>query len=256
MRRKNLSGIFFELSILTLVVLGALAPNAYGVVPADIAGTWSFNSFVSGLKAPWWERGTLTVEPDGTFSGSGTDSNGNPASVSGTFSVSSDGIVISGADYADAPLCRMDSGNAVLVCTHFSEAGSSNLTIFTKRTPSYSMSNLAGSWEASTLSSGPAPWWAIMAETIYPDGTFRGTVNLSEGSSTSVSGQLSIAPSGAITCLAGFCPGSLDSFTAFMDQGKTVSVGTGWSIPGREALFSIMAKQAASYALDDLARCD
>ena len=41
----------------------------YAVPPSSIAalaGTWNLNSFATGPDAPWWERGTVTVNPDGT----------------------------------------------------------------------------------------------------------------------------------------------------------------------------------------------
>jgi len=226
---------------------------ANGATLADLSGAWNYNSFVSGPSAPWWERGTLTVKPDGTFTGSGKDSNGNPDSLSGAFSISSDGIVMTGGGYSDTPLCQIDSGNTVLVCTHISSDDSSNLTIFTKQAASYSPADLVGEWEANFLSSGPTPWWATMSDTTYPDGTYKGTLTSSDGSSTGTSGKISISPTGAITCLSGDCLSSPNNYAAFMGADKTVTVGTSGAASGQDAVLSVFSRQAASYSMADLA---
>ena len=255
MRRANLSKHLHGLLIFTCAIclfpVFPLAAN--GASLADLTGTWNYNGFVSGPSAPWWERGALTVKPDGTFTGSGKDSNGKPDSLSGAFSISSDGIVMAGSGCSDTPLCRIDSGNTVLVCTHISDAGGSNLTIFTKRAASYSMADLVGEWEADFLSSGPTPWWAAMRDRTYPDGTYKGTLTPSDGPSTGTSGQISISRTGVITCLSGGCLSSPNNYAAFMDANKTVSVGTSGTGSGQDAVFSVFTRKAASYSMSDLA---
>jgi hypothetical protein len=255
MRRANLARHLYGLLIFICVIcLFPVFPlPADGASLADLAGKWNYNSFISGPSAPWWERGTLNVKPDGTFTGSGKDSKGNPDSLSGAFAISSDGIVMTGCGYADTPLCRIDSGNTVLVCTHISDAGSSNLTIFTKKAPSYSPADLAGNWEANFLSSGPTPWWATMTDTALPDGTYKGIFTPSDGPSTGISGQMSISRAGTITCVAGDCLSSPNNYAAFMGASKTVSVGTSGASLGQDALLSVSARQAASYSTADLA---
>jgi hypothetical protein len=69
MHNENLPKILFQLFIYIciscLIPVFAVASN--GATPTDLAGMWNYNSFVSGPSAPWWERGTLNVKPDGTF---------------------------------------------------------------------------------------------------------------------------------------------------------------------------------------------
>jgi hypothetical protein len=247
---KHPYGLFIFLCVICQFPLFPLAANE--VTLPNLAGTWNYNSFVSGPSAPWWARGTLTVKPDGTFTGSGKDSNGNPDSPSGAFSISSDGIVMTGDGCPDTPLCRIDSGNTVLVCTHIQGDGSSNLTLFTKQAASYSPADLVGGWEANFLSSGPTPWWVTMSDTTYPDGTYKGTLTPSDGSATGTSGQMSISPTGMITCLSGDCLSGLNNYAAFMAANKTVSVGTSGAASGQDALFSVFTRQAASYSPADL----
>ncbi|MGA2938543.1 MAG: hypothetical protein ABSF52_15790 [Syntrophobacteraceae bacterium] len=228
MRRVNLPkhpyGLFIFICVVSLFPVFSLTAN--GATLADLAGTWKYNSFVSGPLAPWWERGTITIKPDGTFTGSGEDSNGNSDSSIGAFSIASDGIVMTGGGWSDTPLCQLDSGNAVLVCTHISTDGGSNLTIFTKQAASYSPADLAGNWGASFLSSGPTPWMAAMTETVSPSGTFTGILTADGATPAPVSGQISVSPTGVITCLSGDCLSSPNNYAAFMGAGKTVSVGT------------------------------
>jgi hypothetical protein len=255
MRTANLSKPLYGLFIFfSAICLFPLFPQvSIGASLFDLVGTWDYNRLVSGPAAPWWERGTLTIKQDGTFTGSGKDSNGSPDSLSGAFSISSDGILMTGGGCKDAPLCQTDSGKTVLVCTHISGDGSSNLTIFTRQAASYSMADLAGNWEANFLSSGPTSWWARMRDTTYPNGTYKGTIASSDGSSTGTSGQIAISPTGVITCHTGGCLSSPNNFAAFMAANKTVSVGTSGAASGQDALFSVFTRQAASYSMADLA---
>jgi len=153
----------------------------------------------------------------------------------------------------EAPVCRIDLGNTVLVCTNISGADTSNLTILTKQTASYSTADLVGNWEGSLLSSGPSPWWVAMSNTIYLDGAYTGIITSSNGSSAGASGQISISKNGVMSCLSGDCPGRPSNYKAFMASNKSVSVGTGVAAQGLDVLLSVAARQAASYSMDDLA---
>jgi hypothetical protein len=220
---------------------------------ADLAGAWNYSNLIAGPSTTRWERGALTVKRDGTFSGYGEDSNGDPVDTGGALSISEDGIAITGGGSLEAPLCGMDSGNTVLVCTRASDGGNSSLTILTKQARSYSAADLAGNWETLFLSSEPAPWWASTSDTIYPDGTYKGTVISSDGLSAATSGQISISKNGAISCLSGDCSGRIENYKAFLSANKTVSIGTSGADQGRDALLFVATRQAASYSMDDLA---
>ena len=94
---------------------------------ADLAGKWESNSLASGPGAPWWERGVVTVNPDGSFIVSTTESDGSTGgSLSGTFNISADGIITMVGD----PAFRgsMDSGKTVMVFTDTWSTGSPGTT--------------------------------------------------------------------------------------------------------------------------------
>ena len=59
----------------------------------DLTGTWELNSLASGSGAPWWIRGPLTINSDGSFSGLLEEYKSDPDSASGTFNITSEGIV-------------------------------------------------------------------------------------------------------------------------------------------------------------------
>ncbi len=83
---------------------------------SDLTGSWNLNSLASGPDEPWWNRGTLTVAADGSLTGSLTDSNGAPQTVSGSSLSITAGGIITISDDPDAR-CEMDSGKTVVVCT-------------------------------------------------------------------------------------------------------------------------------------------
>ena len=92
----------------------------------DLTGTWEINSLASGPGAPWWERGPITISSDGSFSGTVTYNDGNTGNPSGTFNISTDGIItLTGS--SDFKGC-MDSGKTVIVCTDIWDTGSPGTT--------------------------------------------------------------------------------------------------------------------------------
>ena len=90
---------------------------------SDLQGIWKVHGLASGSGAPWWERATVTIASDGTFTAETTESDGNEDYLSGTFSISSDGeVTMSG----NSPpfLANMDSGKSVMVWTDTWSSGS------------------------------------------------------------------------------------------------------------------------------------
>jgi hypothetical protein len=100
---------------------------------ADLAGTWNISTLASGPGAPYWFRGRITANPDGSWSGTGQDYGEPPGSVSGSFVISADGTIT--IIVSNAAQCQMGAGKTVLVCTETwiqGEPGTSNLIILTK----------------------------------------------------------------------------------------------------------------------------
>ncbi len=254
MRRMNLSKGLHGLSILIGVIclLPVFPLVAEGQSIASLAGTWNYSGFATGPSSPWWGRGTATVASDGTFTFSGTESNGKADSGSGVFSITSSGIVMTVNGQSDSYLCQLNSDITFMVCAETWPDGSSNLVILTNQAASCSLADLAGNWDGNILSSGPTPGWTRVSETINQDGTFTGTSTSSDGSSGSLAGTLSISSDGVITCVSGSCVDP--TYMSSLDAGKTITVGTsGAATTTEDANLFVFTKQAASYSVADLA---
>lgn len=249
MRAANISHYLFRLS-------GVFCFLLFFAIPAqsqnyDFSGNWNFNSFISGPGAPWWERGTLTVAQDGSFTGSGTQSNGTSDSPSGSFSITSSGIELSLSGQSTTSLCLTDAGNSIMSCTETLSNGASNLIILSRQPSQVSLPDLAGTWEGSLLSSGPTSILKTVSETVNPDGTFTGSYTSSDGTSGNLSGTLSISSEGMVTCASGACTDP--TYASFINPTATVMVGTsGAAAPSRDAFLSILTRQAGSYSISNL----
>ncbi len=252
-RSKHLRGLFILICVICLFPLFSLAAEAATL--ADLAGTWNSNAFATGPDAPWWERMTITAAADGTFTFSGTESDGNVESGRGAFSIAPDGILMtlpSGDSDIAPPLCQVNSGNTLLVCTETRSDSSTNLIVLTKQAASYKLANLAGTWEGNYLVAGPTFGWDRVTWKVKPDGRYTGSMIRSDGSSGTVSGTLSISSDGVISCVAGSCMDP--NFESFMDAGKSVMVGTSAADPtGQAVVLRLLTRKAASYSMADLA---
>ncbi len=252
MRTANFSKHLYRLfGLICVICLFPLFPTVAEGQSFNLTGTWNFNSFVSGPSAPWWERGTLTVASNGTFSGSGTESNGNPDRPAGSFSISSGAIVMSLNGQSATAQCLVDSSSTLLSCTQTWSDGSSDLIIMSKQVASSSLADLAGTWEGNLLSSGPTSSWERVSETINSDGTFTGSYTKSDGTTGSTSGAFSISSGGVITCVSGDC---IDpTYASIMNKGKTITVGTsGAATTAEDANLLVFTKQTTSYSINNL----
>jgi membrane protein implicated in regulation of membrane protease activity len=232
-------------------VTPSLVPPSY---MADLEGIWNFNDFSTGPDAPWWERMTMTVASDGTFTFSGTESNGSTDTGSGALWFSQGGILLTNGTPNNI-LFQIDSGNTVLVGTSTTSDGSSELCVGTKQGASYQY--FASIWEGNILLSGQGSTsgWATSSMTFDSNGNFTGTLSADGGTPTSISGQTSLSSTGVQTCLSGSC---LDpTYEAFMDASESLLVGISGASPAsphpNNALLWVFTQQAASYSMADLA---
>jgi len=188
-----------------------------------LAGTWEVNSLASGPGAPWWLRGPITVCSNGSVSGVLEEYESDPDVISAVVSISTDGIITC----TDMSTYRghMDAGKTVIVGTSnwtTGSPGTTEISIWTKKGDSYSLADLAGTWEVNSLASGPgAPWWERGPITIDSNSSFSGTLTQSDGSLDNVSGTLNITADGIITMT-----GNDEDLRCSMDAGKTVVVCT------------------------------
>ena len=136
------------------LMVAARRGNSYDL--ADLAGVWEADTLASGAGAPWWERGPVTIKPDGAFSGaveeypdSHIDEN-----WTGTLNITADGTVTS-VGY-DSLNCVMDFGKTVMACTATwsSDPGTSQILVFTKRAVSAQVCGDANGDGAATVTDG------------------------------------------------------------------------------------------------------
>jgi hypothetical protein len=252
MRSANTSPRLYPLlSLMCAICVFQFFPMVAQAQTYNFTGIWNYNSFISGPGAPWWGRGTLTVSQSGTFTGSGTESTGVSESPSGSFTVSSNGIVMALNGQFSTSLCMSDSSNSMMTCTATLSDGSSDLIILSQQSTTTALANLAGTWQGSVLSSGPTASLTKVSQTINSDGTFTGTYTKSDGTTSDTSGTLSITAQGVITCASGAC---LDStFASVINPAATVMVGTsGASSAASNGNLSVLTRQAASYSISNL----
>ena len=213
---------------------------------AALAGTWNADFIVSGSDAPEWERGSATINPDGTLSNiSITDNNGNPDQVinsdAGAFWSSPGGLFMT-TGQPNNILCRIDSGNTVIACTQTDLSnGSPRLLMFTKQAPSCSLADLTGAWEGNLLTSSGQYYGAAETDSLAVNSNGTWT-----DSNTGATGTWSISSTGVIT------NPSDSTFSGVMDADKTVMVATSGA-NGNPAVLGVYALQAASYLPADLA---
>ena len=98
----------------------------------------------------------------------------------GSLSISSDGVIsrscvsgycLNGTNYSGF----IDAGKTIMVATSGASTDTEDAVVyvFTKKGASYSMADLAGTWESNSFVSGPgAPWWERGTITIKPTGKF------------------------------------------------------------------------------------
>ena len=255
MKRRHWNRLLLIAFIATILPspVRAVEPSSTPVFTlADLMGSWYGNSLASGPGAPWWERATMTVAANGSFTASTQESDGGSDSISGSFSISADGIVTTG------PLqCRLDAGKTAMVCTSTWATGSPGTTemkVFTKKAPSYTQSDLTGTWEVNSIATGPGEasgWWMRMTLAVDATGAGTGTQYYNDGSSKATALQFNLAADGTITALSGV---SDPTFRCTLDAGKTVAVCTmTWTSgsPGASDM-AFMTKKAGSCSLADV----
>ena len=201
----------------------------------------------SGAGTIRWVRFVLVFAPDGSFTGTKADSDGNTGTTSSKFKMSSDGKI---TDPVNNPkmLCTMDAGKTVFACTDTPDTGIAQLAVFTKQGGSYVPADQAGTWIGNALASGQASnWWARIAYDIAANGSFTGTFSDSAGhTDVPASGTFSLTPDGIIT------EASSPHMLCNMDAGNTVVACTDTPITGA-AVMTVMTRQGPSYTLADLA---
>jgi hypothetical protein len=204
-------------------LLGVFTKQAASYSMADLAGMWQMNLLASAPDAPYWERGAVTINSDGTFTSSSTGSDGSTSSGTGALSISSTGVIacVSGECDKGGSTPVMSASKTVMVSTETSN-GSGRIKIFTKSAagsltvtigPAAAVSAGAmwsvdgGAWQASgavvpNLSVGPHTV-AFNTITGWTAPTSQ-TAAITNGHTTSLSGAYTQqTPSGSVTVTIG-----------------------------------------------------
>jgi hypothetical protein len=190
----------------------------------DLVGQWDMHELASGPGAPWWIRGTITIEADGSSSGTLEEYQDDPDNWSASWQITNDGI-ITRTDHVDNHEGYMGSERTIWVDTGNWSGGLTEttiLTVFTKKGDDYSMADLAGTWAASGLATGPGgPWWIRAHMMVQPDGSFSVTTMESDGNTEVSLVNLDISNEGVIRLIGS------PSYKGNMDSKKTFMVWTG-----------------------------
>ncbi|MGO9017794.1 MAG: choice-of-anchor tandem repeat GloVer-containing protein [Syntrophobacteraceae bacterium] len=224
--------------------------QAASYATADFAGNWEGYLLISG---PTPGSGTMseTLDSAGNITNGTLTINGTETSITGqmlmaagvvTCSPSSSGCLSNYTGF-------MDAGKTVVVGTSGLSISDSDaeLSFFIKKAASYSMADLAGTWRANQLESGPdAPYWERNTITISSTGTFTGSYTDSNGETGSSTGKLSISPTtGALKCVSGSCSGGGGGSMPVMDTSKTVMVSAKTSSDGSGKIMIFTKNSAA-----------
>ncbi len=99
---------------------------AASYAPSDLAGTWELHGLATGPGAPWWERNSITIATNGTFTGTSVRSDGSSGPTSGTLALSPTGVLTR----TGSPAARgaLDAGRSVMVWTDTWTTGSPGTT--------------------------------------------------------------------------------------------------------------------------------
>lgn len=216
---------------------------------SDLAGDWEMNIIASGPGAPWWQRGRVSMASNGAFSGTLTDHLGQAEAASGSFGLTSGGVLtFTGSANARGTL---DAHKTVLCMTSTWTgfgAGTAELAVGVKMGTGYTLADLVGAWEVHSLATGPgAPHWTRTHVLISPDGSFLSTAS-ENGSGVEVSsGTVSITPNGVIT------RSGEPTARGVLDAGRTTMVWTAvWSTgsPGTTEIEVATRTRNATAGLD------
>jgi hypothetical protein len=199
----------------------------------DLAGTWELSALApyysmwseGKMMVGWWGRGTITIDSNGSFLGVINGSDGSTTPMSRALSITSGGVVI---DNLDASLkCFADEEKTVMACTggDLDPLHGPAFSILLRKGPSYSLSDLVGTWQYSELES--ELWWQRGSLTVNSGGSYSLAPDVLfmdqffSGILPETSGILEMTPEGYF--------GIPHSPTrCVLDSGKTVAVCTNY----------------------------
>ncbi|HMK56562.1 MAG TPA: VCBS repeat-containing protein [Dissulfurispiraceae bacterium] len=152
--------------------LSVLTKRGSSYAASDFVGEWNYHSLLS--PGPYWQRGQLTTNADGSWTINGENSDGE----TGLFESGSGAIVnLTTGEMTITPpgrgpvTCHLDAGKTVAACTQTPQAGSAAIMIMTRKGTSYPQSDLTGTWHANAVAT-PGPYWGKGVINIDSSGYF------------------------------------------------------------------------------------
>ncbi len=219
---------------------------------ADLSSDWGVNALATGPAAPWWQRGSMSVGSDGSYSMNTSENDSETGDVdtsTGTIHITADGVLSdTGSNWSGA----LDAGKTVIVGTSTwdaeedDETGSSDMTVCTKKAQTYSLGDLEGTWQVNTLASGPFVSWSGSGTfDIASDATFTYSAIDNQQIDFTLTGSLDLSDDGILLLLDDI------TFEGRIDADKTVMVAT-LTWPEGTSEMMVFTKKAASYSQGDL----
>lgn len=216
---------------------------------SDLTGVWNFNTLATSTGASRWSRGSITVQGDGSYTASGTDTDGNIINLSGTFTLSSDGLTMTGTGGTET-LCQVDKGGTLLSCTQTEADYAPGLIVASKKAASCTLADLVGTWQFSRLAGAPGPQWMRSTIVVAADGSFTEKQKNSDGTRKTKTGTLAVTPDGEVTATSCSDCGDSDA-QLVLDSGKTLIVRTDTKQDTPIDRIGVFVKTADSYSLAD-----
>ncbi len=199
-----------------------LLKQAANYTQSNLTGTWQLHLLATVPWAPWWSHGPLTIQANGTVSGTLNNSDGSTDPAGGTVALNSNGLALCSGCPSSLFEATMDSDKTVSMMSETLPGGATDLGVMMKQGGNFSQSDLTGTWEVNGIISGFDAGWERGTLTIAANGNISGQTESSLGPPETASGQFVVSPSGIITT-----PDD-PSFRCVMDLGKTVVVCTGF----------------------------
>jgi hypothetical protein len=186
------------------IALTILTRQASSYSNSDFLGEWYYHYFLT--PGPYWQRGVITTNVDGSWTMNGSNSEGNtitPLSGSGAAADTSTGVLTIPVSGQGNIVCHLDSGRTVAACTQSPDSDSAALMIMIKKTGSFSPDDFTGYWNYSSFASPEPVWDRGRAYCGTGGSTSMYGVN-SSGEILANSGLMAITSAGIITMQA--CP--------------------------------------------------
>lgn len=220
----------------------------------DLVGNWEIQSLAAGPGAPWWGRGPITIAENGSFSGNFVESDGNTDPISGTFAITTAGVVSMNPSNPDFS-CNLNANKMIMACTETWSSwlpGTVNMPLMIKKGTAYAQSDLTGTWDLHQLATVGAHWLRATL-VVSAGGSFTGDYNSDNRQSGSFSGALTIAANGEVTQSNSLMSEPDVSEFCQLDAGKTIIICTSSDRTHGESLVSVYLKKTTGYTQSDLA---